>query len=65
MVRSGEDYDFICVLCEYHTFNKGHMERHIRKHIGDKPYKCTYCEYESSRNDSLKRHVRIRHDKPV
>uniref|UniRef100_A0A8D9DZX3 Zinc finger protein 64 homolog, isoforms 1 and 2 n=3 Tax=Cacopsylla melanoneura TaxID=428564 RepID=A0A8D9DZX3_9HEMI len=37
------------------------MKRHIRAHIGDRPYGCEYCRYRSNQKANLLSHVRIKH----
>uniref|UniRef100_A0A8D9ESS7 Zinc finger Y-chromosomal protein n=1 Tax=Cacopsylla melanoneura TaxID=428564 RepID=A0A8D9ESS7_9HEMI len=59
--RPDKSFLYVCVFCEYHSNNSGHMRGHIRKHIGDKPYNCRYCLYKSSRLDNLTTHVKLKH----
>ncbi|KAG8197346.1 hypothetical protein JTE90_013473 [Oedothorax gibbosus] len=32
-----------CPMCDYRTLNKGHLQRHILGHTGEKPFKCGVC----------------------
>lgn len=59
--RPNSRYQFICVLCDYHTYHRGNMSEHIRRHIGKKPYKCFECSYESSHSSDLIKHSKIKH----
>uniref|UniRef100_A0A8D8SUP9 C2H2-type domain-containing protein n=1 Tax=Cacopsylla melanoneura TaxID=428564 RepID=A0A8D8SUP9_9HEMI len=61
MVQPDDKGLVICCLCEYRTVHQGNMKVHIRKHIGDKPYKCSYCSYDSPQLVCVKRHIILRH----
>uniref|UniRef100_A0A8D8SNT0 Zinc finger Y-chromosomal protein 1 n=2 Tax=Cacopsylla melanoneura TaxID=428564 RepID=A0A8D8SNT0_9HEMI len=54
-------YSLVCVFCAYHTSVRTSMVTHIRRHIGQKPYRCNYCDYKAIQGSNLKRHIRIRH----
>jgi uncharacterized Zn-finger protein len=42
------------------------LQRHIRKHKGDKPYKCDICGKAFIESGSLQRHIRTHTgDKPL
>jgi KRAB domain-containing zinc finger protein len=43
----------------FSNVSPGNLQRHIRKHTGDKPYKCDVCGKGFSENCSLQRHIRI------
>jgi hypothetical protein len=66
-LRPDRSFLYVCLFCNYHSNNSGHMRGHIRRHIGDKPYKCQHCSYNSSRQDNLTTHVRLKHvvDDPI
>ena len=46
-----------CDFCEFTTFIKGSMARHLKTHAGAKPFKCEQCEKHFTRSDSLSIHI--------
>ncbi len=46
-----------CNLCGRSFQLRKDLERHMRSHTGEKPYKCNVCLRAFSRADSLKRHL--------
>ncbi|XP_035211870.1 oocyte zinc finger protein XlCOF20-like [Stegodyphus dumicola] len=47
----------ICKFCSKRCNQKIDLERHLRSHTGEKPFKCSSCSRCFSRNESLKYHV--------
>lgn len=47
-----------CKYCPYSTDNKGHLERHVRTHTGEKPYICRICKMSFSDPSACSRHIR-------
>ncbi|XP_022670778.1 transcriptional repressor CTCF-like [Varroa destructor] len=49
---------FQCELCPYTTAFKCNLDKHIRRHRGEKPYGCTICDYATACQSHLAAHVR-------
>uniref|UniRef100_A0A8D9DYD0 Protein hunchback n=1 Tax=Cacopsylla melanoneura TaxID=428564 RepID=A0A8D9DYD0_9HEMI len=56
--RQDKSYKYVCFTCDYHTYIRTDMARHIRCHTGDKPYKCNFCPYSSKTNKNLVHHLK-------
>ncbi|KAG0723707.1 Zinc finger protein 536 [Chionoecetes opilio] len=48
---------FFCPLCPKGFRSKLDMERHVRTHTGEKPFKCPYCPHRSATKGNLKSHL--------
>uniref|UniRef100_A0A8D9ADG7 RE1-silencing transcription factor n=1 Tax=Cacopsylla melanoneura TaxID=428564 RepID=A0A8D9ADG7_9HEMI len=59
--RLDKSYLYVCLFCDYHSFNSGRMRTHIRIHLGDKSFKCQFCIYATSQKSHLTRHIKIKH----
>uniref|UniRef100_A0A8D8QJJ1 RE1-silencing transcription factor n=1 Tax=Cacopsylla melanoneura TaxID=428564 RepID=A0A8D8QJJ1_9HEMI len=62
MERPSFDFNYRCFTCQYYTPHGFSMKRHIRTHMGVKPYKCSFCEYSACEKYNLKKHCRIKHN---
>lgn len=63
--RINSSYNYVCLVCEYHTNHKNNMRGHLQIHTGEKPFKCDECPYKSKNSFDLKKHVAIRHTNEV
>uniref|UniRef100_A0A8D8QDR5 RE1-silencing transcription factor n=2 Tax=Cacopsylla melanoneura TaxID=428564 RepID=A0A8D8QDR5_9HEMI len=59
--RSTRSHRYVCFACDYNSFLRESMRKHIRKHTGSKPFKCAICSYCTTQNSALKTHMMIRH----
>lgn len=59
--RQDVSFNHICFSCDYHTYMSESMRRHIRKHLGEKPFVCQYCLLTFSRKDRLNSHIKVKH----
>ena len=48
--------NFPCIYCSHRCKSKRDLEKHIRTHTGEKPFKCSLCSYETGDQSNLKRH---------
>lgn len=53
---------FNCPQCEYVSFHKGSLNRHIRTHSGEKPYRCEHCSKCYTRKPLLRKHMTMHKD---
>ena len=50
---------YTCYICGRECTNKKMLDRHIRRHKGEKPFKCDVCEKSFSASSSLRTHFRL------
>jgi len=51
-----------CTKCNATFVTKSHLQVHVRRHNGDKPYKCDQCNAHFVDNNGLKRHTESLHE---
>lgn len=52
-----------CQLCQYSTYNSGHLKRHTLTHTGERPFVCPVCSQRFTLKENLKKHLVLKHDK--
>ncbi|KAI2796834.1 hypothetical protein BLOT_013706 [Blomia tropicalis] len=50
-----------CSYCGYKTRWISELERHVRVHSTEKPFKCMYCDFKSKWKGDLNRHIQRYH----
>lgn len=45
-----------CVYCNKWFAFKAFLERHLRTHTGEKPFKCDMCPYQAAQKGNLEKH---------
>lgn len=56
---------YVCYACSYFTYVSGNIKRHVRIHLGEKPYKCSQCNYRAVEKKSVLNHMFRHHKKMV
>ncbi|KAL1452002.1 hypothetical protein WDU94_006322 [Cyamophila willieti] len=62
MKRPNEKYRHVCYECNYYVKNAWQMKNHIRRHLGEKPFKCILCDYKATKKNLLKYHYKTKHE---
>ncbi|KAH7704339.1 RE1-silencing transcription factor, partial [Aphelenchoides avenae] len=47
--------------CGYRAAQKAKVDRHFRKHTGEKPYQCPQCVYQAADKCVINKHIRRKH----
>lgn len=50
-------FRFVCYACNYNSYLVGNIKKHVRIHLGDKPYKCSFCPYRCVQKNCLDSHI--------
>lgn len=50
-----------CKFCGKGFYYPSSLEKHIRTHTGEKPFKCPQCTYSASQKSHVKTHIKRRH----
>ncbi|RWS31808.1 ras-responsive element-binding protein 1-like protein [Leptotrombidium deliense] len=58
---TGNQNKIYCVFCPRQFTSDENLKRHMRVHLGERPFKCTLCTRKFSLKNSLLRHYRTNH----
>lgn len=50
-----------CPYCNKLEASNSTLERHMRKHTGEKPFQCNHCPCQFAVSSNLYRHLRTHH----
>ena len=54
---------FFCPYCPAKFPSMSMLERHMRRHTGEKPWSCDLCGVKFTRNEHKNRHMKAQHEK--
>ncbi|KAB8262629.1 hypothetical protein BDV32DRAFT_147177 [Aspergillus pseudonomiae] len=57
--------NFYCDVCRETFRRQEHLDRHLRRHLGVRPFTCSFCSKSFSRRDTLQRHISTHGDQPL
>ncbi|XP_026744239.1 zinc finger protein 22-like isoform X2 [Trichoplusia ni] len=60
-VKSHQPPQYACDTCDYKTWHKYDLVKHIRIHTGHKMYQCEYCTASYYTSSNLRSHIRRNH----
>lgn len=58
---AGHFPSYMCKFCGKGFYYPSSLEKHIRTHTGEKPFKCPQCPYSASQKSHVKTHIMRRH----
>ena len=47
----------MCRLCSYSCVTTGDLNKHLRVHNGERPFKCLFCSYSCKKEMALEKHL--------
>nr|XP_042895781.1 zinc finger and BTB domain-containing protein 46 [Parasteatoda tepidariorum] len=50
---------YSCSYCKYSSFYKGNVQRHMRKHTGERPFSCSYCQKKFTQKENMLIHENL------
>ncbi len=53
--------NFKCTVCSYSCKTRQNLEKHLRRHAGEKPFKCRVCGYAAAASSDVYSHTRKKH----
>ncbi len=52
---------FFCGICGYCSNRSSHVNTHVRRHTGEKPYACFMCHYQFADRSNWRKHCQVYH----
>ena len=60
-IHSDSEKRYRCEECNFAFWEKSDLQRHIRSHVGNRPFKCNFCEQTFTWKRYLLKHLNIHH----
>ena len=58
---AGRPSQYNCPYCPVVMRRPDHMQAHIRKHTGERPFSCPHCQLSFNQKSNLNTHIRKYH----